>query len=146
MPRPNGRLTLEERRAILERDHYLCAVCKNGGKGSDWILEVDHINGEAHDHRPENLQTLCVRCHNNKHPLTIGEQEATEPINFNLCQSMLSQGIALSVPCMRPSTPYANTQRLVCFSLSYSFLKPFQLYLSLYINLLHLPYLTPPIF
>lgn len=26
-------------------------------------LQVDHINGNPHDHRPENLQTLCCNCH-----------------------------------------------------------------------------------
>lgn len=26
-------------------------------------LHVHHLNGNWHDHRPENLQTLCVRCH-----------------------------------------------------------------------------------
>jgi 5-methylcytosine-specific restriction endonuclease McrA len=68
VPRPNGRLTLSERLVILERDNYLCKVCGRGGKKSDWILEVDHINGKPHDHTPENLQTICVACHNDKHP------------------------------------------------------------------------------
>ena len=26
-------------------------------------LDVDHINGDGTDHRPENLQTLCANCH-----------------------------------------------------------------------------------
>lgn len=26
-------------------------------------LDVDHINGDHKDNRPENLQTLCANCH-----------------------------------------------------------------------------------
>jgi 5-methylcytosine-specific restriction endonuclease McrA len=67
MPRANGKLTLEERNAVLVRDNYHCVNCGKGGRTSDWILEVDHINGNGKDHRPENMQTLCVSCHNDKH-------------------------------------------------------------------------------
>jgi len=62
--------SLEWRRSILERDDFRCTECGIGGRGSDWILEVHHINGrdgECPD-RDENVTTLCVKCHNNKHP------------------------------------------------------------------------------
>lgn len=26
-------------------------------------LDLDHVNGDRTDHRPENLQTLCANCH-----------------------------------------------------------------------------------
>lgn len=26
-------------------------------------MDLDHINGDRHDHRPENAQTLCANCH-----------------------------------------------------------------------------------
>lgn len=68
MTRPNGKLDLSERLEILERDNFHCTGCGVGGKNSDWILEVHHKNGKGSDHRPSNLTTLCVRCHNNKHP------------------------------------------------------------------------------
>lgn len=68
VPRDNGRLTLEERRFILERDNYTCTNCGRGGRNSDWILEVDHVNGNGKEHKWDNLRTVCVECHNNKHP------------------------------------------------------------------------------
>ena len=67
MTRSNGRLTLVERFAVLERDDFRCRICGIGGRKSDWILEVDHIDGNGKNHDPDNLQTLCVKCHNNKH-------------------------------------------------------------------------------
>jgi len=49
---------------IKERDGYKCVLC-----GSRRLLEVDHIidiaKGGTHD--PENLRTLCLRCHAIKH-------------------------------------------------------------------------------
>ena len=68
MARGNGRLDLGERLRILRRDEFKCSECGRGGQSSDWILEVDHINGNGYDHWDKNLQTLCVECHNNKHP------------------------------------------------------------------------------
>ena len=61
-------LTPAQRREVLERDHFECVKCGRGGRFSDWILEVDHINDDPSDNRPKNLQTLCVKCHNTKHP------------------------------------------------------------------------------
>lgn len=45
---------------ILRRDGYLCVRC--GAKARD----VDHVNGDHTDDRPENLQSLCQPCHKAK--------------------------------------------------------------------------------
>jgi len=38
-----------------------CARC--GFVGVPCQMDLDHINGDRTDHRPENLQTLCSNCH-----------------------------------------------------------------------------------
>ena len=54
-----------------------------------WQLDADHINGNPHDNRPENIQTLCKNCHALKTKLagdakTAGRKTRTkEESNFN---------------------------------------------------------------
>lgn len=45
------------RSQILTRDHHTCTQCGHHGN------QVDHING-PHNHAPDNLRTLCAKCHN----------------------------------------------------------------------------------
>lgn len=49
------------KRAIRERDHYLCAICKMYGN------HVHHINYDKKNCNSDNLITLCNSCHGKTH-------------------------------------------------------------------------------
>lgn len=63
------------RTRVLERDHYQCIACgATGGPRGETELHVDHVDpkssGGGHD--LGNLQTLCRRCHSEKHGFEVG--------------------------------------------------------------------------
>ncbi|MCZ2523367.1 HNH endonuclease signature motif containing protein [Streptomyces sp. HB2AG] len=48
--------------------HGRAEICAGCGTGTEWYgvplrLEVDHVNGDWWDNRPENLRFLCPNCH-----------------------------------------------------------------------------------
>lgn len=58
------------RRQVLDRDHYLCQVCKRAGRITP-ASTVHHITPVRVDYSkrldPANLETICPACHNAEH-------------------------------------------------------------------------------
>lgn len=47
--------------SIRERDNYTCQIC--GEKQGDRAHSVHHIDYDKHNCNPNNLITLCTKCH-----------------------------------------------------------------------------------
>src|SRR5258708_2729214 len=67
----------ELRKAVLERDGYLCLMC-----GSTENLRLDHIKPviDGGDTTIENLQTLCRSCNSHKGPHYLYSTEVSRPL------------------------------------------------------------------
>lgn len=60
----------EVRQAVLERDHYLCQICKRHGVVRQ-ATTVHHLIPLRTDYSKrlemDNLETICQSCHNKEH-------------------------------------------------------------------------------
>lgn len=53
--------TMTLKRSIRERDHYICQLCNE--QQSNKAFDIHHINYIKTDCSPDNLITLCHKCH-----------------------------------------------------------------------------------
>jgi 5-methylcytosine-specific restriction endonuclease McrA len=63
---PSGNAKKEVRRWVRERDKNQCSQCgwtKVNPITKICPLELDHIDGDFTNNRPENLRMLCPNCH-----------------------------------------------------------------------------------
>lgn len=63
---PSGSISQTIRHYLLEQADYKCTECgfnKLHPSDDSCILEIDHIDGDSTNHKPENLRVLCPNCH-----------------------------------------------------------------------------------
>lgn len=66
-----------------------CYICKGlpEWQGSPLTLELDHINGDPHDNRIENLRLLCPNCHSQTETFSKKTRVLTEGVEPTLSNS-----------------------------------------------------------
>ena len=63
-----GSSTRLKERYLEQGFDYCCSECGiSEWNGKPIVLQLDHINGERHDNRIENLRLLCPNCHSQTH-------------------------------------------------------------------------------
>jgi len=94
------------RKVVIERDDFTCQECGSvGGPEGDVQLHVDHIipqvAGGSDD--PENLQTVCRKCHMSMHESTPRERKATEG---EITESIIQLAEGVQVPAFKRNRLY----------------------------------------
>lgn len=52
------------RRFVIDRDGFKCKICGiNEWMNSPIVLEMEHIDGNSENNKPENLCLICPNCH-----------------------------------------------------------------------------------
>ena len=61
----NNGNNLKKKLYKAELKEEICEICSIGPEwnGKELVLQIDHINGDHHDNRIENLRILCPNCH-----------------------------------------------------------------------------------
>ena len=78
---------------------YICAEC---GQLPEWngkplVLQVDHVNGDPTDNRPENFRFLCPNCHTQ-----------TETFAGRNCGRTMGNGVIGNTPGSEPGDGHAS--------------------------------------
>ena len=87
LPKPNNHQRLSDRSGhawakirvrILCRDHGLCQPCKREGRLT-LAEQVDHIVpvSKGGGDEDENLQSICIACHETKSRVDLGQKQVT---------------------------------------------------------------------
>jgi predicted HNH restriction endonuclease len=62
----NRQISVYLRNYLLEINNYSCELCgwnKRHPIDNKPLVEIDHIDGDAENNRPDNLIVLCPNCH-----------------------------------------------------------------------------------
>lgn len=76
----SANISNETRKAVYRRDHFRCALCDY-----DRGLQVHHVirRSRGGTNHPQNLITLCWRCHAVAHGTRLPEYDMMQPAEVN---------------------------------------------------------------
>ena len=59
-----GQTSKHIKRYLVETLNNTCSSCGiNSWNGKDIVMDLEHIDGDSDNNRPENLTLLCPNCH-----------------------------------------------------------------------------------
>lgn len=96
---------LRKKKRVVYEQNFACNKCKNTHwMGLPITLELEHIDGDRHNHSRENLECLCPNCHSqtktwrgrNNTTNTVSDAEFVEAIKStpNVGQALLKLRLA----------------------------------------------------